>query len=153
MAYEIERKILSNFIHAKDFFGLDAGKFGLDGGDIMLVANSGFMSIMDGKPIVRGIGGPGLQIATPSVLMITFFVDGGRDSRLAREKAQTIVDAFFERRLDENGLSPNEESTVIMDFGVNGNVPYMASMIKESPNLRTTVNCPFLTTETKTKES
>lgn len=153
MSYDRERKVISNFIHSKNFFDLDGADFGLDAGTFKEVSNSGFMTILNGQPTVRSISGPSVLVGTPGVLSITFLLDGGKDSTEARNKAQEIVDAFFEQKLDENGVYPTSSSTMIIDFGANGFVPYIASLRKEAPHLRTTVNASFLRTERKTRST
>lgn len=153
MSYDLERKVISNFIHAKNFFGLDGADFGLDAGTFKEVANAGFMTINNGQASVRSVSGPSVLVGTPGVLSITFLLDGDTDSTDAKVKAQEIVDAFFEQKLDENGTYPTSSSTMIIDFGANGFVPYIASLRNEAPHVRTTVNASFLRTERKTRST
>lgn len=151
MSYDIERKVLSNYLEDQNFFGFSP--FGLDGGDFEEAVNAGKMEIMSGAAHVRSIGGPSVLVGHPGVLSITFLLDGGSDSSAARVKAQEIIDALFELKLDETGSTPSASSDLVIDFGFNGNVPSIASLRREAPHLRTTVNASFLRTQLKTRST
>jgi hypothetical protein len=151
MSYDVERVVITNQINANAFFGFT--NFGLDAGDFVENHNSGFMSIIPGQAFVGSIAGDKRLIKSPGVLQVTFLFEGGSDSKESREKAQEIIDAFFELKLDENGKQPTSDSNVIIDFGANGFVPYISELRKEAPFLRTTVNASFLRTEKKSRSN
>lgn len=149
MSYERERLTITNFLQDQNFFDLE--DFGLDADDFEEKANSGFMSILSGQALVESISGSKLLVKTTSVLSITFLLEGGKGSSEAKIKAQEIIDVLFDKKLDENGLLQSNTSDIIIDFGANGFVPYIASLRKEAPFVRTTVNASFVRTERKTR--
>ncbi len=149
MSYELERMALTNFIEANSFFGLNP--FGLDSSEYSASVNSGYMEIISGQTVKRSISTPNVLISTPSILLLTFYLEGGKGSSEARIKAQEIIDVFFERQLDENGTSPTANSLMIIDFGATVSAPYISFLGNEAPHLRTTVTASFVRTERKTR--
>ena len=149
MSYELERISITNFLQDQNFFGLV--DFGLDADVWEEKEDSGFMTLIPGQPVVGSIHGSGLLVNTPSVLAITFFLEGGKGSSAARSKAQEIIDALFDKKLDENGVLASNTSEIVIDFGANGFVPYIASIRNEAPYVRVTVNASFVRTERKAR--
>lgn len=132
MSYELERKTLSNLIMAQDCFGLDKESFGFDQGPVVIKDGSGFMTIFSGVGRLASMGGDKLKVEYPNLLTITFFMADGQDSRASKIIADGIVDHFFDRIIDE--------TEIVLKFGV----PYISSVLKESPQIRTSVNIPFV---------
>ena len=150
MSYERERRGITNFIKNQNDFGLV--NFGLDG-DVRKEGHlNGFMTIIPGEARIGSIQGPDLLVRITSVLMISFWTDGGKGSGVARTKAQEIIDLFFERRIDENGAIPNYSmSDIVMDFSDNGFVPYISGVRSIAPWFYTTINAPFVRSEKKSR--
>ena len=141
MSYERERISITNFMKDQSFFGLS--NFGLDGDDFQEADGSGYMTIIPGRANIRSVAGPDLLVGVVSVLTITFFLVGGKSSSEARTLAQKIVDAFFDKKLNEDGI--------FLDFSANGLVPYISNIRNEAPFIRTVVNAPFVRTEIKSR--
>ncbi len=147
MSYELERIAITNFLKDQDFF--DLKDFGLDRDDFKAKNNSGYMQILSGESGVTSIGGPKSRVITTSVLQIIFYLETGRGSSAARTKAQEIVDALFDRKLDENGILSSNSSKIVIDFGANGFVPYISYMQNEASHIRTVVSASFTTSQLK----
>ena len=141
MSYERERISITNFLQDQRFFGLL--NFGLDGDDFKEANNSGYMTIIPGRANIRSVAGPNLLVGVVSVLTITFFMGGGQGSSAVKVLGQTIVDAFFDKKLSEDGI--------FLDFSANGLVPYISTIRSEAPFIRTVVNAPFVRTELKSR--
>ena len=141
MSYERERISITNFMENQSFFGLS--NFGLDEGNFKEVAGSGYMTIIPGRANIRSVAGPNLLVGVVSVLAITFFLAGGQGSSGARILAQEIVDAFFDKKLNDG--------VIFLDFSANGLVPYISNIRSDAPFVRTVVNAPFVRTEIKSR--
>ena len=144
MSYERERISITNFLQGqqpKPFFGLS--NFGLDGDDFKEANNSGYMTIIPGRANILSIAGGNLLVGVVSVLAITFFMAGSKGSSETKLLAQKIVDAFFDKKLSEDGI--------FLDFSANGLVPYISTIRNEAPFIRTVVNAPFVRTEIKSR--
>lgn len=148
MSYDIERIAISNFINSQSFFGLSP--FGLDGEPVELAVDSAFMDILPGQGRQASTGAVGANCHEyVGVLAITILTDGPLGSAGATGFADTAIDAFTGRKLDENGDPPTGVSTVVIDFGRSGFVPHVARTRREAPYLRTVLNMPFVRTERK----
>lgn len=146
MSYDIERKVLTNKINTESYFGLSP--FGLDGGPVDLVEDSGFMTIINGAAVQASSGSPSANCHDyPGVLAITMLTKGERGAGGATSFIDTVIDAFTGLKLDEDGAAPDNSSLVVIDFARNGFVPYVASKVPEAPFFRTVVNAPFVRTE------
>lgn len=144
MSYEAEAKALGLFINANSFFGLSP--FSLDGEAYEEAHNSGGLTIIPGVATQRSIGSP-ITVGVPGVAMITFLMEGDARSILARQKADEIVAAFFDQKIDETGTQASGASTMILDFGATGFVPHVSTRRNEAPFVRTVISASFLRTE------
>ena len=149
MNYEAERKIITNFLHSKSFFGLD--KFGLEGDDREECANCGYMDIISGQPFVASIAGPGQLVKYPGLLSITFFMNGDKGSGESKVKADLIIAELYDKKFDINGNRPSASSGLVINFGEGGQTPYIAEIRNEAPLIRTVVNASFVRSEINTR--
>lgn len=150
MSYEIERKVLTNFIvDTNSSFGLSP--FGIDHAPVDLQDNSGFMAISKGFGRRSSTGAPGANRHDyAGVLAITLVTPGKDGSAGATGFIDPIIAAFTGLKLDEAGNQPTISSAVVIDFEPpGGGVPYVDEQRQEAPYLRTVVNCPFVRTELK----
>lgn len=148
MSYDIERIVLTNKADSESYFGLSP--FGLDGGPVDLVEDSGFMTILNGQAVQASSGVPGANFHDyPGVLAITILTKGERGAGGATAFIDTVIDVFTGLKLDEDGAAPDNSSTVVIDFGRDGFVPYVLSKKQEATYLRTVINAPFVRTERK----
>lgn len=145
MSYEIERKVITNYLQAQSFYGLTP--FGLDGDDLSVVEGSGFMTLMPGEARQTSTGAPGANCHEYVGVLAVTIIEG--DSPSARAVADSIIEDLTGLKLDETGLTPDASSTVVIDFGRNGFAPYLASSRPEAPHHRAVVNAPFVRTERK----
>lgn len=148
MSYEIERKVITNYLQAQSFYGLSP--FGLDGEAVTLQAGAGFMTILNGQATQTSMGSPGSNLHQyVGVLAITVITEGGKGTKAARDFADTIINDLTGLKLDETGNPPSGSSAVVIDFANNGFAPYISSSRSEAPNHRTVINAPFTRTERK----
>lgn len=145
MSYDAERFAITSFIRSRDFFGVDP--FGLDREDFTVVAGGGFMTLLPGAGAQRSVGSPGANLHEyAGVLAITLFHEGGTGSRASRQKADEIVAAFTNLKLDETGGPVGASPAVVIDFARAG-APHIAAAFPETPFLRTVINAPFIRSE------
>lgn len=148
MSYDIERKVLANFAQSQSFFGLSP--FGIDGEPFAPANDSGFMTVLNGIGRISSTGSPGANLHDyAGVLAITILTDGKVGAVGATPFIDTVIAAFTNLKIDEDGNTPDAASLVVIDFGRDGFVPYVANKAQETPYLRTVINCPFIRTERK----
>ena len=147
MGIVLENLSITNHLNSLNFFDFD--NFSVDGAEFEEKAGSAFMEIIAGQPLVGSIAGSSLLVRSPSILSITFILDASQGKVAAKTKAESIIDALFDLKLDENGTLTDRSGMMNIDFGANGSVPYIASIRSEAPFVRTTVNASFVTTEKK----
>ncbi len=148
MSYDVERRVLNNHVQAAGFYGMSP--FALDGDKIKLQAGAGFMAILPGQGRQASTGAPGANLHDYiGVLSITIITDGGIGSGAGKSIADTIIADLTGRKLDETGAAPSASSSMVIDFGRNGLVPYISSSRGEAPHHRTVVSAPFVRTERK----
>ena len=148
MSYEIERKVITNYLQTQSFYGMSP--FGLDGEASNMAAGAGFMTLLSGRAAQRSIGAPGANLHDyVGVLAITIITEGGKGSTAGRVTADLIVADLTGRKLDETGGAPSVSSAVVIDFAREGLAPYLSSSRPEAPNHRTVVHAPFVRTERK----
>ncbi|WP_212525852.1 hypothetical protein [Actibacterium sp. MT2.3-13A] len=145
MSYEIERKVITNYLQAQSFYGLTP--FGLDGDDVTVADGAGFMTLIPGEARQTSIGAPGANCHEYVGILAITIIEG--DSPSARAVADAVIADLTGLKLDEAGTTPDAASTVVIDFGRNGFSPYLASSRAEAPYHRAVVNAPFVRTERK----
>lgn len=145
--YNLERKTLENIINTQNCFGFNERQFGFDLGPVQEEDNNGFMTIFSGQSKIKSTGGIKLKVNTPSILAITYFFDIQTGSKKSKIKADEIVTFFFDKVLDENAGIPNENSELVLKFGV----PWISSIVKEAPFIRSNINIPFNRVHFQTK--
>jgi|GEM_PF-2247785 len=147
MSFDTERAAIEGW-----FISQWAGQtpVGLDGHKFEPVAESVRLTIQSGDVRQVSFGRAGGNKARHiGIVQIEIYVQGGAGSSVWRGYAEAIQDIFLNRNLAANGTEATTAADVLVTFGRDGQLPYIASKLEEAPLYRVTVNAPFWREEAK----
>lgn len=147
MSYDAERAAIEGWF-ASQWGSLTP--IGFDGHFFKPVANSVRLTIQSGDVRQASFGNPGSNKARHvGIVQVEIYVQGGQGSNQWRGYAETIQDIFLNKSLAANGTEATTSADVLVTFGRDGQLPYIASKLEEAPLYRVTVNAPFWREESK----
>ena len=147
MTYDTERAAIEGWFISQ---WAAATPVGLDGHAFTPVANSVRLTIQSGDNRQVSFGRAGTNTArNVGIVQVEIYVEGGKGSATWRGYAETIETIFRNRKLAADGTEAASAASVLVTFGRDGQLPYIASKLDEAPLYRVTVNAPFWREESK----